>query len=314
MEPIVPFEPVRHETIPLTGEWIAQIKWDGVRLLTYDDGRGVWLGNRRGRDRTKHYPELVEVQRYCRCQSVILDGEVIALGPDGKPSFHEVMRRDGIRRMERVEGMLSVAPITYMVFDVLYLNGVWLTKRPFTERQNMLADILLPDQSVQLVTNHNDATALFEVVKEFGMEGIVMKRPESPYLVAGKNDNWVKVKNYKDVVAVIGGYTLADSGKVNALLLGLYNGEGELWYIGHSGTGKLTEKEWGALTGILQLQEIDERPFANTPDRRKNAYWIVPKYTVKVQFAEWTSHGTLRQASIQAFVDMDPHKCVFESV
>ncbi|MDB5052920.1 MAG: ligase [Bacilli bacterium] len=95
LEPVIPFEPIRSNSIPEGSVWIHQIKWDGVRVLTYYDGFKCRLFNRKLNERTNQYPELLDVKSYCHSDSVILDGEIIALGSDGKPSFHEVMRRDG---------------------------------------------------------------------------------------------------------------------------------------------------------------------------------------------------------------------------
>lgn len=308
--PITPFEPVATEHINDHSQWIAQVKWDGVRVLTYYDGESVHLYNRKKNARTHHYPELTAIHSYCRADSVILDGEVIALGPHGKPSFHEVMRRDGIRRMARVQHVKRNVPITYMIFDVIYYNGKWLDKLTLHERMDVLSHIISPNDDVQLVTSHNEKKTLFEVVKAQQMEGIVIKDLNSTYLISGKDERWQKKKNYQDLIAVVGGVTYRD-GIVNAVLLGLYDSSGRFWYIGHAGTGKLKKDEWRALTKRVQPLIISEQPFVNTPERSKDAVWTKTEITVKIQFIEWTKGGTLRQPSIQAFVDAHPEDCVF---
>lgn len=310
MKPIKPFEPIRKDTIP-NGNWITQIKWDGVRILTYYDGKEVRLYNRKMNERTQNYPELVDIKSYCEADSIILDGEVIALGKDGKPSFHEVMRRDGIRRLEKVRFMKEIVPVTYMIFDVIFFNGKWVDERSLKERINLLSEIIEPNKHVQLVASHEDPETLFDVIKQQGMEGIVMKKPDSQYKIGGKSDAWVKVKNYRDLIAVVGGFTLS-GGIINAILLGLYDREGGLHYIGHTGTGKLKKSEWIDLTEKLKLMIVKERPFENKPERQKEAYWVRPELTVKIQYAEWTEGRSLRQPSIQAFVDVPPKQCVFE--
>src|SRR3954471_6170842 len=103
LEPIFAMEPVSSATIQSGEDWIAQIKWDGVRILTYADDQEVRLYNRKKNERTLHYPEVTNISEYCTSHSVILDGEVIVLGEDGKPSFHDVMRRDGLRKLERLK-------------------------------------------------------------------------------------------------------------------------------------------------------------------------------------------------------------------
>lgn len=312
LDPVIPFEPIRRDAISTQGIWLPQIKWDGVRVLTYFDGNTVRLFNRKRRERTMQYPELSAIDTYCTGDSVILDGEIIALGQNGKPSFHEVMRRDGVRRRDSVALAQKAVPITYMVFDILYHNGEWLTTRPYVQRLERLSSILKAHPNVQQVSTHDDAFALFEVVKSYGMEGIVLKQPDSPYILGGKSDLWVKVKNYQDLIAVIGGFTVDESGAVNALLVGQYDASGRLWYIGHAGTGRLSKAEWRLLAEKFRPHVTDTRPFVNQPDRHRDANWLAPQFAVKIQFAEWTPGGTLRQPSIQSFVDIPVNQCVFD--
>ncbi len=312
MEPIVPMEPKSGETIPAGDGWVAQIKWDGVRVLTYRDGKEVRLFNRKKHERTRHYPEMADAASYLRADSAILDGEVIALGDDGKPSFHEVMRRDGLRRLDKVPEAQKRVPITYMIFDVLYCNGRWLTELPFCERAELLAQIVEPNDHIQLVPSHADGRALFQVIQAHGMEGIVCKRTDSLYAIGEKKDTWLKIKHYRDLIAVIGGFTL-NGGVVNAVLLGLYDAQGQLWYIGHTGTGRLTREEWRALTEQLRPAVRPDRPFVNMPKRSVGAYWVEPVLTVKLKYAEWTGDRSLRQPSIEGFVDVPPTQCVFSA-
>lgn len=311
-QPIIPFEPASTERIPPGENWVAQIKWDGVRILTYYDGNEIRLFNRKTNERTWHYPELHEIHAFCAAGSIILDGEIIALGKNGKPSFHEVMRRDGIRRMERVDAVKNSVPISYMIFDVLFLNGQWVNHKNLQERIELLANIVIPGEHVQLVTSHHDGETLFNVIQQQQMEGIVIKDLNSKYYINGKNDRWLKMKNYRDLVAVIGGVTIRD-GIVNAVLLGLYDQSGQLWYIGHAGTGRLTKQEWRDLTERIKPLITKERTFANKPERIKDAIWIQPLFTAKIQYIDWTADHLLRQPSIQAFVNVPPEECRYET-
>lgn len=312
INPVIPMEPKSSDQIPAGKEWIAQVKWDGVRILTYYDGSEVRLFNRKIHERTFHYLELIDIKRYCRASSVVLDGEIIALDSEGKPSFHNVMRRDGIRRLERVEQVKNVVPITYMVFDLLYYNNHWVNELPLTKRIELLTDTIIPRPNIQLVSSHQDGEALFDTIEEHGMEGIVMKQKSSPYLIGEKKNLWLKIKNYRDLIAVVAGFTL-NAGVVNALLLGLYDADEHLWYIGHTGTGRLTKQEWRELTQVLSPLIIEDQPFVNRPQRHKDAYWVKPELTVKIKYAEWTEGRSLRQPSIQSFVNAAPRECTFTS-
>ncbi|MFF2878908.1 non-homologous end-joining DNA ligase [Gottfriedia sp. NPDC057991] len=308
LNPIFPFEPISSDIVPIGPEWISQIKWDGVRILTYFDGKEVKLFNRKLNDRTNIFPELTNIKSYTNAQSIILDGEVIALDQNGNPSFHEVMRRDGIRRMDRVDSAIEAVPIFYMIFDILFYNGEWVTQLPLQQRQNLLIEAVQPSTQIQLVPNNTDGVALFEVAKQHNLEGIVCKNLNSKYLINGKHNAWQKVKNYKDTIAVIGGVTYR-SGIVNSILVGLYDEENQLVFIGHVGTGKLTKSEWKDLTTVINTIKIEKNPFSSQPKRIKEIQWIQPLLTVKVQFIEWTEGHSLRQPSIQAFVEKDPKEC-----
>lgn len=309
LQPIIPFEPVALTTFPNTDDWICQVKWDGVRLLTYAWGGQVKLFNRKQHERTKQYPELCDLSSYCRASSVILDGEVISL-VDGKPSFSQLMKRDVLKAEKKIALARQQIAIVYMVFDVLYLEGEWLTKKPLIERQKILEKVIFPTDQVQIVQNFPDGDALFEVVEQQQMEGIVYKDLSSSYLIGGKDDRWIKRKVDYDLYAVVGGVML-EQGRVKSLLLGLYDQQGELHYIGHAGTGKLTQREWSAFAELIQPYQVDVCPFVEVVERMKGAVWLQPIWVVRVKYAEWLPTNKLRQPSIQAFVEKEPTTCTF---
>ncbi|WP_338447874.1 DNA ligase D [Niallia oryzisoli] len=313
LKPIIPFEPISSEKIPIGQEWISQIKWDGTRILTYYDGKDVQLFNRKLHERTLHYPEITDIQEFFKGKSVILDGEVIALDENGNPSFHQVMRRDGLRKMDRVKLVKNEVPIFYMIFDIIYYNGNWIHNQPLKDRMSILQECIIPNSRIQIVPSQHDNQALWKVAKEHHLEGIVCKDLNSPYTMNGKDGAWQKIKNYQDVIAVIGGVTYR-SGIVNAVLLGLYDQEGNLWYIGHCGTGKMTRNEWKELTDKIESLLLKEKPFINEPERMKDVTWVRPEITVKVQYIEWPEGRTLRQPSIQAFTHTSVKECVLPTI
>ncbi|MFT8321571.1 MAG: RNA ligase family protein [Bacillus sp. (in: firmicutes)] len=308
IEPIKPFEPIMAVDIPLGDEWISQIKWDGVRILTYYDGKKLSLFNRKLNERTYHYPELADFSAYCKAKSVILDGEIIALDHNGNPSFHEVMRRDGLRNVKRVKEVMQEVTIYYMVFDVIYYNGEWVNNQPLRERLQLLSRIVKPTSRIQVVPVEQEGHTLFKVVQQRNMEGIICKNLHSKYIINGKNSDWKKIKNYKDVIAVIGGVTYR-SGIVNSMLLGLYDQQKQFWYIGNVGTGKLTNEDWRKFTEIIEPVKIQNKPFVNQPESIKKVQWLKPVLTVKVNYIEWPEGRSLRQPSIQAFMQITPTEC-----
>ncbi|MCM3786661.1 DNA ligase [Neobacillus mesonae] len=307
LKPVIPFEPVRTTTFPAGHSWIAQVKWDGVRMLTYYDGHEVRLVNRKRNDRTLQYPELTQADVYSSASSFIIDGELIAFS-EGKPSFHEIMKRDSLRSERSIRQGLKSVPVTYMVFDILYLNGEWVTNRPLSERQQLLAQIIKPQAQVQLVQNFPDGNVLFDAVKAQQLEGVVVKDLTSTYALDGKDSRWQKRKKNGDLYAVIGGVTFRDK-IVNSLLLGLYNDHGELEYIGHAGTGRFTVQDWRTLTEKALTMAASSMPFKEVPVRNQGALWIQPEMVVRVTFLEWTPGGTMRHPTIESLA---PHIPVAE--
>ncbi|MCA0758518.1 DNA ligase [Paenibacillus sp. N4] len=312
LKPVYPFEPVSISTPPAGDNWVAQIKWDGVRILLYYDGSTARLINRRMNERTLQYPELLDVNAFCKAQSVILDGEVIAFDQK-KPSFYEVMKRDRLKLPMKIKQASVRAPITYMVFDVLFLNGEWVTEQTLAERQALLEDIMIPQPNIQIVQNYPDGTPLFEMMKQYRMEGVVYKDLGSTYPINGKDGRWRKQKVFHDLNAVVGGVTYRDK-TVNALLLGIFTNNGDLIYIGHAGTGKLTRKDWSMLTEKAKDLQLDRIPFSNVPERSKDAVWVRPELTVKVEYLELTPGGTMRHPSIQGIVEIDKTECTVDQL
>ncbi|AZK46383.1 DNA ligase [Paenibacillus lentus] len=307
LKPVAPFEPIRSEILPAGPGWITQVKWDGVRMLTYYDGHEARLINRKGNERSKQYPEFMDLSSYCRADSIILDGEMIALNAD-RPSFHEIMRRDSLRREQEIRFAVKRIPAIYMIFDVLYYNGEWVINRTLAERQELLQEIIVPNAQLQLVPSYSDGESLFAVMKERGWEGVVSKRLDSTYAIGGKDGRWQKLKLGYDLYAVIGGATYRD-GIMNALLLGLYDENGQFIYIGHTGSGKLNQDAWRSLTDQISVLMVEDRTFHNIPQRIKGAVWVQPLLTVKVQFMEWTPGGTLRHPVLQGMADIPPQSC-----
>lgn len=310
-EPIIPFEPLKTEEIPIGDSWVYQVKWDGVRILTYYDGDKINLFNRKLNNRNLQFPELTKVNNYCDAKSIILDGEVIAF-VDGVPSFQEVMKRDSLRSKNSIELIRYQIPIYYMIFDILFLNDEWVVNKPLFQRQEILNNIINQNEYVQVINNFQDGPELFKAIREKGMEGIICKDFNSTYLINGKDKRWLKKKNYLDIVGIICGVSIKDN-IVNSLLIGLFNNNKELRYIGNVGTGKLTNNEWKELTKTIKPLVIDQMPFSESPNRiDKDTLWVTPKLTVKIKFMEWTTNNTMRQPTIQSFVEKPINECDFE--
>ncbi|AET58637.1 ATP dependent DNA ligase [Paenibacillus terrae HPL-003] len=312
LEPIIPFEPARMQNLPSGTNWVAQVKWDGVRILHYCDGNESRLFNRKLNERTLQYPELLDTNSFCKAGSVILDGEVIAFD-NTKPSFHEVMKRDRLKQEQSIKHSLNITPVTYMIFDILFYNGTWVTDKSLEFRQQLLDQIIVPRNNIQIVQNFSDGTALFNLMGQYQMEGVVYKDISSKYRINGKDARWRKHKIVNDLFAVVGGITRSNH-IVNSLLLGLYTDEDDFIYIGSAGTGKLTRHDWAFLTEQTNKIVSTKCPFSNDPEKSKDVIWVKPELTVKVEYLEFTSGGTMRHPSIQTIIDVDKNECTINQI
>lgn len=306
MQPIIPFEPIITDTIPSGNQWIAQVKWDGTRILSYFDGKQITLYNRKKNDKTNQYPELLDPSFVKKVKSFILDGEVIAMH-EGKPSFYHVMKRDKTKNLQDKSEIKQQIPITYMIFDLPFLNGKWITDKPLYERQKLLKEIITPNKHIQLVENFLDKEGLVNVCLENDLEGVIFKDLNSTYVVNGKDNRWLKKKKTHDLIAVVGGVSYKNN-IVNSLHLGLYNDKNQLIYIGSAGTGKLTRKDWQDITKAIESIILEKTPFHNPMDNR-NFVWLKPVLTVKVSYLEWINGQKLRHPIIESFVIVPVKEC-----
>ena len=312
LQPVVPMQPVMVDKPFDDPRYTYQIKWDGVRVLTYLDINGLQLFNRKLRPRTFIYPEMQELKKWLRATSVILDGEMVALGADGKPSFSAILRRDLVKGGDKVRLLARSSPVFYMVWDVLYHEGEWLVDKPLSQRQERLREVVTPSQFVKLVDDHPSGIELFRVMEQQGMEGIVAKEREGKYLIGERNATWKKIKTFRTIHTVAGGAVIK-SGLVNSLLLGLYNEDG-LIYVGKAATG-LSAADLQALTGFTNQLPEQKSPFLNPPRSSGTIYdkvvWFPPTIVVEVKFLEWTSDLTLRDPVILGFRDKPAGECRF---
>ncbi|MNB88331.1 putative DNA ligase-like protein [compost metagenome] len=312
MKPLIPFEPIRTNTFPSGNNWIAQVKWDGVRMLYYFDGMETRLFNRKMNERTKQYPELLDASAFCKAQSVILDGELIAFDAK-KPSFHQIMKRDSLRQIQNIRLSINNVPVTYMIFDILFINGAWVIDKPLEYRQQLIEEIIMPNNNVQIVQNFSDGNTLFELMNQYQMEGVVYKDLSTSYMIKGKDSRWRKHKISNDLYAVVGGVT-KNNNLVNSLLLGLFTDEGNLIYIGRAGPGKLTNHDLHLLTEYTNKVLLTKKAFSNEFEKCKDVFWVKPELSVKVEYLEFTPGGTMRHPVVQAMVNFIKEECTITQI
>ncbi len=296
-------------------DFAFEAKWDGVRTLAFVDGGVVRLQTRNLLDCTTQYPEAHGVsEALTGAYQAILDGEVVALDERGAPSFQRLQPRMHVRDESAVRKLRRTTPVVYQVFDVLWVDGQDVRKRPLRDRQKLLDEILTPMGAIKRSEQFiGTGRALYAAAKEQGIEGIVAKRLDAPYSSA-RSAAWVKIKAFRSMECVIGGWTEGQGGRTNALgalLIGVYR-DGKLVPLGHVGSG-FDERALKELLAILKERESAQSPFAVSPRVNQFAHWCLPELVCEVQYAELTRDGTLRHPTYRGLrPDIDPLDCTGE--
>jgi bifunctional non-homologous end joining protein LigD len=290
--------------------WAFEIKWDGVRAIVRSEPGSLCLFSRNGNDITAAYPELEGLNAALGSHTAILDGEIVAFDAKGRPSFQALQPRMHQRTASVVELLSEAAPVTYMVFDLLWLDGRSLTDLPYSERRTALDALELNGERWRVSEFHvGDGAAMLAATREQGLEGLVAKRLDSRYL-PGKRSGWAKIKNSMRQELVVGGWTSgkgARSSRIGALLVGVRDGQagGGLRYAGRVGTG-FDAEELERLAGLLAPLARDTTPFSGPAQPPKGSHFVEPKLVCEVEFSEWTESGTLRQPSYKGLRDDKP--------
>lgn len=299
--------------------WSYEFKWDGVRAIVFVEGGRVRALSRNEKDFVSVFPELRAVGDFLGSRSAILDGEIVSLDDEGRPSFGRLQQRLNISSQSLVTKRARDYPASYLVFDLLYLEGELLLDRAYDERRRLLESLKLEgDWFATPPAFHDQRGAdVLRVAGERGLEGVVIKRRQSVYSPGKRNGDWIKVKRIRTQEVVIGGWTAGKGARLSsfgALLLGLPGRRG-LDYIGKVGTGfsDATQKE---LLERFAPLAVDESPFAQQipPADRPVAHFLRPTLVGEVQFSEWTKDGHLRQPSWRGLrPDKDGDEVVRES-
>lgn len=289
-------------------QYVFEVKWDGVRILAFLQNGEMRLQNRKGRIRTAQYPEMRALVTLTGGGEAIFDGEMVVLGENNRPSFPAILRRDLVKQEEKVPFLSRQWPVTYVIFDLLWWEGESMLDLPWEARYTKLRQVLTPSSGFYLNENFQDGLSLFAAVKEQGLEGIVAKKKTSPYLPGTKSHYWLKIKSQQRQNCVIGGYLL-QLGELTSLLIGAYLSD-RLVYLGKV-SAALPAKEKKKLTDFLARSRIDRPPFSFFSEflQGKEAFWVLPKMAVTVEFLEWTANLKLRAPKIAGFPRVAPEEC-----
>ena len=318
LAPTGPPEPLPAKLAPMLAEtdggvatkpgWKYEPKLDGYRVLAFLDRDRVVLRSRRGIDYGAIFPDLaVELGRQL-VSTMVLDGEIVAFGPDGKPSFDALQDRAQLRTPREIAAAERETPTAYVCFDLLHFAGVNLRDASYDARRRYLTQCLLPSARVQLVHADDDAQALYAAALASGFEGIMAKRRDSPYLAGRRSGHWLKVKSTTTSEFVVGGYTQGKGAReaLGALLLGVQEPKGGLRYVGHVGSG-FDEKTLAAIKRRVAQHPARKWPFTEKPPLNGPATWLRPELVAEVKFAGWTDAGHLRApVFVRLRDDVDP--------
>jgi bifunctional non-homologous end joining protein LigD len=298
--------------------WAYELKWDGVRILARVGQERVRLVGRSGIDATIAYPELAGLTSALGGKTAVLDGEVAVIGPDGRSDFQALAPRMHVRSAARAHELAVRVPVTYVVFDVLAVDGRSTVGLPYSQRREVIEGLLPNGPYWQVSPSfQGGGRDVLEASSRMGVEGIVAKRLDSPYRPGQRSGEWIKIKNLQTQEVVIGGYTVGDGrreGTFGSLLLGLPVPDG-LTYVGAVGTG-FDDAALDELSRQLRRLRRADSPFVGGVDSRhvRAARWVEPQLVGEVAYGQWTSDNRMRHPVWRGLrMDKIPAEVVRES-
>jgi bifunctional non-homologous end joining protein LigD len=278
--------------LPKVGDWGYEFKWDGVRAIAYVTGDEVRLLDRNDRDITQTYPELATLGTALAGHTAVLDGEIVALNPNGVPSLAALQQRMHVRAPSA--SLISASPVRYYLFDLLHLDGVDLMPRPYVERREALQRLEVIGGTVDTPPywTGDAGRDLLAAAQELGLEGVIAKQLESAYQPGRRSSAWIKVPLTNTVEVIVAGYKPGGgrrSGMIGSLLVGMYDGDDRLTYVGHVSTG-FTEDTLRDLQQRLDPLRRPSSPFDRPVPREqaRDAVWVQPVLVGDVTFRSWT--------------------------
>jgi len=283
---------------PDDDRWAYEFKWDGVRAIVYVDGGRPRVLSRNDRDVTVSYPELRALAEAQGARQIVLDGEIVAMDGAGRPSFGALQERMHVTSAAQARRLATTVPATYLIFDVLHLDGHSTLALPYAERRELLESLELEGPHwTSAPSFHGGGPAVLAASKSAGLEGIVAKRRDSPYVPGRRSEHWLKLKTLRHQEVVIGGWKPGNgrrAGTFGSLLIGVPDEHG-LQYVGHVGTGfsdRVLQEVQGRLDGLA----ADRSPFAVEVPREhaRHARWVRPELVGEVAYGEVTRDGRLR--------------------
>jgi bifunctional non-homologous end joining protein LigD len=286
-------------------EWLFELKWDGYRAVAFiEDGR-LRLVSRNQNELTAQFAELGTLPKFVNARHAILDGEIVALDELGRPSFSLMQQRTGFQPGKRRLAGREGVPITYYVFDLLYLDGFDLRRVQLEQRKQLLQERITNSELLHFSDHYLEkGLELFEAARQRGLEGIVAKKRNSCY-EEKRSREWLKIKITQRQECVIGGYTDPEGSReyFGALVLGLYDKQKRLVHVGQVGTG-FDHRGLKEMFNRLQPLKTKENPFYGGMGGLKKVQFVRPKIVAEIKFAEWTHETSVGGVKLRAPVFM----------
>jgi bifunctional non-homologous end joining protein LigD len=295
-----------------SAEHYFEPKWDGMRCIAYIRDRNVELQNRNLTIVTKSYPELQTIHENIKTKGAILDGEIVVL-KGGLPSFEQLQGRFGVDDPVQVKVLSKRIPTTYIVFDLLHLNGKDLVNHPLSDRRKKLAGIIEDSPHVLLSEFvAEQGKAYYKKALQLGFEGAMAKRANSEYQMGVRSSDWLKLKRVRTMDCVIVGYTRGTGGRATtfgALVLAAYDRKNRLTHLGNVGTG-LTDSEIERMMKILKALETRSKTLDGEAKAPTPIKWVKPKLVAEIGYMKMTADHKLRLPRfIRLRLDGNPDDC-----
>jgi DNA ligase D-like protein (predicted ligase) len=303
---ITPMAALAVEALPEGPEWSYELKLDGYRALIVKDDASIRLRSRNDKDLLSMYPAVATIARRLQAEQVVIDGEIVAVDEHGRPSFQALQHR----------GSHPQHSIVFYAFDLLFLDGEDTTPLPLTVRKAKLEKVVRDSGLPLSVALPGSVPDIIKAVRAMQLEGIVAKKKDSIYEPGERSRNWQKLKLERRQEFVVGGYRLASSESVDALLVGYYE-DGELRFAAKTRAG-LVPHIRRQLARSLKKLRIERCPFVDLPtegssrwgggvsaEDMKEMSWTKPEIVVEIQFVEWTGENRLR---LSKYLGLRPDK------
>lgn len=290
-----------------------EVKWDGLRCLAFLES-STRLQSRQLNDLTRRYPELADLHRAVRGQPAVLDGEIVLLS-QGCPDFARLLIRHQLTGTERIRAAARDQPVTFVAFDLLYWKGQNIMGYPLHRRQALLAETVA--ETGQLVLSRpveEQGIAFAQAVFARGLEGVVAKRAESPYLPGKRTRHWLKLKQPKTLFGVIIGYRERVDGGLGSVVVGLYDLDGKLQVAGQAGVSLPTTEAAELFVRLASLPGAAPPAAGLSAKLARRTHWVEPQLVCRLEYLEQTAPGQLRHAVFRELIARDPRSCTVEQL